>query len=611
MENFIVSARKYRPNLFKTVVGQESITKTLQNAIVTNQVAQAFLFCGPRGVGKTTCARILAKALNCKQLTPEGEPCNECESCISFDNNASMNIYELDAASNNSVDKMRELVDQVRIPPQGGKYKVYIIDEVHMLTSQAFNAFLKTLEEPPLYAKFILATTEKHKIIPTILSRCQIFDFRRITVDDIAGHLRYVAESEGVTAEEDALHMIAQKADGGLRDALSIFDQMVSFSGKNLSYADVISNLNILDYDSYFRIVDYIAGSNTKDSLILLNEIVERGFDPQYFITGLGSHIRNLIMAKYPTTVSLMEVSENVKAKFVSQAKFINSSTMIKMLDITNKTDLQYRESNNKRLSVELAIMKMCQFFDADESQEVQRAVAQTNIKKQEQNEAKPEIANVKEVKDIAENRVEEASSPKLETKQESEREVVEYKTEEAIEEEQKKAELAQKPESSTAEPVSIPKSKSMAMPSFKQALNVVNDDAPIEYSQNKVEDLNLELIEKSWLKVVDSFGESSSFSKSGLSRASLDYDKDSNLLNIRFETPFFHEEFKTCQQRLIQALRQDLGVTDLSVISDFTPVEKNEEHDPYTSEEKFRYLATENPELIKFKQELGLDILK
>ncbi|MGI6320513.1 MAG: DNA polymerase III subunit gamma/tau [Bacteroidales bacterium] len=611
MENFIVSARKYRPNLFKTVVGQESITKTLQNAIVTNQVAQAFLFCGPRGVGKTTCARILAKALNCKQLTPEGEPCNECESCISFDNNASMNIYELDAASNNSVDKMRELVDQVRIPPQGGKYKVYIIDEVHMLTSQAFNAFLKTLEEPPLYAKFILATTEKHKIIPTILSRCQIFDFRRITVDDIAGHLRYVAESEGVTAEEDALHMIAQKADGGLRDALSIFDQMVSFSGKNLSYADVISNLNILDYDSYFRIVDYIAGSNIKDSLILLNEIVERGFDPQYFITGLGSHIRNLIMAKYPTTVSLMEVSENVKAKFVSQAKFINSSTMIKMLDITNKTDLQYRESNNKRLSVELAIMKMCQFFDADESQEVQRAVAQTNIKKQEQNEAKPEIANVKEVKDIAENRVEEASSPKLETKQESEREVVEYKTEEAIEEEQKKAELAQKPESSTAEPVSIPKSKSMAMPSFKQALNVVNDDAPIEYSQNKVEDLNLELIEKSWLKVVDSFGESSSFSKSGLSRASLDYDKDSNLLNIRFETPFFHEEFKTCQQRLIQALRQDLGVTDLSVISDFTPVEKNEEHDPYTSEEKFRYLATENPELIKFKQELGLDILK
>ncbi len=366
MEQFIVSARKYRPTEFNTVVGQESITKTLQNAIKNNQVAQAFLFCGPRGVGKTTCARILAKALNCKSLTPEGEPCNECDSCLSFDKNASMSIYELDAASNSSVEKMRELVDQVRIPPQGGKYKVYIIDEVHMLSSSAFNAFLKTLEEPPPYAKFILATTEKHKIIPTILSRCQIFDFRRITVEDIAKHLRYVANSENVTADEEALHMIAQKADGGLRDALSIFDQMVSFSGKNLTYHDVIANLNILDYDYFFRIIDFVASNNMKESMLLLEEIIDRGFDPQHFILGLSSHIRNLIMAQTEVTVKLIEVSDQVKLKYINQAKILPTQIFIRMLDIANKCDVQYRESNNKRLIVELALMQMCLLNDSN-----------------------------------------------------------------------------------------------------------------------------------------------------------------------------------------------------------------------------------------------------
>ena len=360
MENFVVSARKYRPMTFDTVVGQGSITNTLKNAIRNNTLAQAFLFCGPRGVGKTTCARIMAKTINCLHPTENLEACNECESCRAFNNNASFNIYELDAASNNSVDDIRSLVDQVRIPPQIGQYKVYIIDEVHMLSAAAFNAFLKTLEEPPAYAKFILATTEKHKIIPTILSRCQIFDFKRITVDDIAKHLSYVAQNEGVTAEPEALNIIAQKADGALRDALSIFDQMVSFSGKNITYKDVIDNLNVLDYDYYFQIVDHILRGETSDILLILNDIISKGFEPQHFVGGLGNHMRSLMVCKDPATVQLLEVSEQLRQRYLAQSQACPMPFLIRALEINNKCDIDYRAASNKRLHLEIALMKMC-----------------------------------------------------------------------------------------------------------------------------------------------------------------------------------------------------------------------------------------------------------
>ncbi len=345
---------------FDTVVGQGSITNTLKNAIRNNTLAQAFLFCGPRGVGKTTCARIMAKTINCLHPTENLEACNECESCRAFNNNASFNIYELDAASNNSVEDIRSLVDQVRIPPQIGQYKVYIIDEVHMLSAAAFNAFLKTLEEPPAYAKFILATTEKHKIIPTILSRCQIFDFKRITVDDIAKHLAYVAQSEGVSAEPEALNIIAQKADGALRDALSIFDQMVSFSGKNITYKDVIDNLNVLDYDYYFQIVDHILRGNTSDILLILNDIISKGFEPQHFINGLGNHLRSLMVCKDPITVQLLEVSEQLRQRYLAQSQACPMPFLIRALEINNKCDIDYRAANNKRLHLEIALLKMC-----------------------------------------------------------------------------------------------------------------------------------------------------------------------------------------------------------------------------------------------------------
>ncbi|WP_316838040.1 DNA polymerase III subunit gamma/tau [Pedobacter nutrimenti] len=360
MENFIVSARKYRPATFETVVGQHHITGTLKNAIKNNQLAQAFLFCGPRGVGKTTCARILAKTINCTNLTPEQEACGTCESCISFQTGHSFNFHELDAASNNSVDDIRSLIDQVRIPPQAGKYKIYIIDEVHMLSANAFNAFLKTLEEPPSYAIFILATTEKHKILPTILSRCQIFDFNRIQVEDIASHLNKIAQRENIAVEADGLHIIAQKADGGLRDALSMFDQIVSYTNKNLTYKSVIDNLNILDYDYYFKLTEYLTSANVSQSLVLFDEILNNGFDGNNFINGLASHLRNLLVGKDPQTVKLLEVSENIKQKYINQSQQTSVSFILTALNLANQTDLSYKNSKNQRLQVELALIKMC-----------------------------------------------------------------------------------------------------------------------------------------------------------------------------------------------------------------------------------------------------------
>ncbi len=361
MENYIVSARKYRPSTFESVVGQRALTTTLKNAIATQKLAHAYLFCGPRGVGKTTCARIFAKTINCMTPTADGEACNQCESCVAFNEQRSYNIHELDAASNNSVDDIRQLVEQVRIPPQIGKYKVYIIDEVHMLSASAFNAFLKTLEEPPRHAIFILATTEKHKILPTILSRCQIYDFSRISVEDTVNHLSYVASKEGITAEPEALNVIAMKADGGMRDALSIFDQVVSFTGGNITYKSVIDNLNVLDYEYYFRLTDCFLENKVSDALLLFNDILNKGFDGSHFITGLSSHFRDLLVGKDPVTLPLLEVGASIRQRYQEQAQKCPLPFLYRAMKLCNECDLNYRISKNKRLLVELTLIQVAQ----------------------------------------------------------------------------------------------------------------------------------------------------------------------------------------------------------------------------------------------------------
>ena len=360
MSDFVVSARKYRPQTFDTVVGQKSISSTLKSAIKNNHLAQAFLFCGSRGVGKTTIARILAKTINCFQPTENIEACDTCESCVSFNTGNSLSIFELDAASNSGIDDMRALIEQVRILPQLGKYKVYILDEVHGLSPAAFNSFLKTLEEPPKHAIFILATTEKHKVIPTILSRCQIFDFERIRVKDISDHLGEIAVKEGVSAEPEALHLIAMKSDGALRDALSIFDQVVSFCGNTVTFQDVIKNLHVLDYDYYFKLIDYFMAEDISSSLLLFNEILERGFDGQLFLVGLSDHFRSLLICKDSRTLSLLEVPESVKERYNEQANPWEANQIMRALYALSKADVEYKQSKNHRLLVEITLMQMC-----------------------------------------------------------------------------------------------------------------------------------------------------------------------------------------------------------------------------------------------------------
>lgn len=359
MSDFVVSARKYRPQTFDTVIGQASITTTLKNAIKNHHLAQTFLFCGSRGVGKTTTARILAKTLNCFQLSDIQEACDECESCLSFKTGNSLSIYELDAASNNSVDDIRAIIEQVRIPPMLGKYRIYIIDEVHMLSNSAFNSFLKTLEEPPPYAVFILATTEKHKIIPTILSRCQIFDFSRIKVSDIANHLQSIAEKEGISAEMEALHLIAMKSDGALRDALSIFDQIASFTGNNITYDSTLNNLHVLDYEHYFNLLDHLKKEDLAAALLELNAILEKGFDGQMFLQGLSDHFRNLLIAKDPRTLPILDISETAQNKYIEQSKAWERNQIVRGLFALSKADTQFKTSKNTRLLLEVALLEL------------------------------------------------------------------------------------------------------------------------------------------------------------------------------------------------------------------------------------------------------------
>ena len=380
MEKFVVSARKYRPQNFSTVVGQSHITTTLKNAIANNQLAHAFLFCGPRGVGKTTCARILAKTINCENRTPEGEACNTCNSCISFDNGTSLNIHELDAASNNSVDDIRSLVEQVRFAPQAGDYKVYIVDEVHMLSAAAFNAFLKTLEEPPPYAIFILATTEKHKILPTILSRCQIFDFKRITINDTVDHLKEICDKESIEAEKSALHVIAQKSEGCMRDALSILDKITSFTGGHLNYSNTLEHLNILDEDYFFKLLQYATDQQLSDALLLFDVINQKGFEGDTLLEGFIEFIRNLLVSKDAKAAVLLEVAEDFRDKYLQAAKELSANWMIAALNILNDASIGYKQSRNKRLCVEMALIRLCYLNQAMQLSEGDNGLSKKKI---------------------------------------------------------------------------------------------------------------------------------------------------------------------------------------------------------------------------------------
>lgn len=581
MENFIVSARKYRPATFKQVVGQQSITSTLQNAIRNNQVAQAFLFTGPRGVGKTTCARILAKTINCSNLGENLEPCDECESCTSFNNNASFNIHELDAASNNSVEDIRTLVEQVRIPPQVGSYKVYIIDEVHMLSQAAFNAFLKTLEEPPAYAKFILATTEKHKILPTILSRCQIFDFRRISVEDTSKYLAYVAENEKVNAEEEALHVIAQKSDGAMRDALSTFDQIVSYSGHTLSYKNVIENLNILDYEYYFRITHAIINGDISQLLLVFNEIIENGFDGQHFISGLNEHFRNLLVIKNPATIELLLASPSLKEKYNAQANACPAAFLLKALDVCNKYDLSYKTSNNKRLHIEIALMQLSQLNVVQEAITVNTPV---------QRKSEP-VFKEKPVAYKAEKISEKKEAPKEEKK--------ETKVEETP---------VKKVISKPATPFSggDRKIKNISIKDSLDALKKKSEPEEEAVDEPVIKtDFGQEQLVESWKRFVESYKtKSPSFSNA--------IGKYEPLLKDNFKIEYKVDNILIAKDllnvtTLLEFLKRELNnnqITLNAVLPD-----KKETRKAYTDREKFDEMAKKYPGILKLKDQLNLEI--
>lgn len=576
MENFIVSARKYRPTTFKSVVGQASITTTLKNAIKSNHLAQAYLFCGPRGVGKTTCARIFAKTINCINLDENVEPCNECESCKSFNQNRSYNIHELDAASNNSVEDIRNLIEQVRIPPQVGKYSIYIIDEVHMLSSQAFNAFLKTLEEPPAHAVFILATTEKHKIIPTILSRCQIFDFNRIKVDDTVDFLEHIAKNENIKYEVDALNIIAQKADGAMRDALSIFDQVVSFSGNNITYQNVIENLNILDYDYYFKLTDSFIKNNISETLLIFNEIIDKGFDAHHFINGISEHFRNLLVCKDEITLQLLEVGASIREKYKEQTTQSSSDFLFKALEISNKCDASYRLSKNKRLHVELALIELC------------------NITAEKKNSELEIEETTKEKKEVVEE-----PTQKIEAK-----ESISGKKEEQ--------------EKKISKPIQVGKPKTFSSFSIKDKLNQNQNTSQTETENNEVENKdevreeihNQEFTEKdlieTWHKFSNKMGD-----KPRIFNTLTSKDpklEDNNIVSFIIDNNLQETKINEIRNELIGYLKAELKNNSLELKLIINEIEE-ENNKLYTAEDKFNHMISKNKDLGNLKKEFNLDL--
>ena len=588
MDNFIVSARKYRPATFETVVGQQHITNTLKNAIKNNQLAQAFLFCGPRGVGKTTCARILAKTINCTHLQPNGEACGTCDSCKAFQNGNSFNIHELDAASNNSVDDIRSLIEQVRIPPQGARYKVYIIDEVHMLSQAAFNAFLKTLEEPPHYAIFILATTEKHKILPTILSRCQIFDFNRISVDAMAAHLASIAVKEQISYEDDGLHIIAQKADGGLRDALSMFDQIVSFSNANVTYRSVIDNLNILDYDYYFNITDSLLTEDTVKTLLFFDEILSKGFDGAHFISGLSEHFRNLLVGKDTATLKLLEVSEGIKTKYVKQSQAASVSFLLSAMNIANQCDLNYKLSKNQRLQVELALLKMCNLQSVFKA----ATMPQTAMPDTEQLKKKPDTP---------------AITPPPVQKMPAEVSVV---SDTPAPYSVTKPQVTTAPQEPAKPKVFIPNASiSIKIPSLKDINKieeaVVDEDDPYLKGTDR-EDFTFDDFLKLWNQHAATIKAEGKMSLFTIFISEVPRQIGKYLFEIIVETKVQENLFKTEKPAILNFLRSTLRNFDLDVVArvDEQAVVKR----PYTSQEKFQYMAAKNPELLELKKRFNLD---
>ena len=592
MDNFIVSARKYRPETFASVVGQSAITNTLKNAIQQNHLGHAYLFCGPRGVGKTTCARIFAKTINCSDLTPESEPCNTCESCTSFNESRAFNIHELDAASNNSVDDIRNLTEQVRIPPQVGKYSIYIIDEVHMLSAQAFNAFLKTLEEPPAHAIFILATTEKHKIIPTILSRCQIFDFNRIRVEDIVAYLEYISKEEGVEYEVDAFNIIALKADGAMRDALSIFDQIVSFSGKSIKYVDVIQNLNILDYDYYFRITRSCLGSSVGEVLMTFNEILEKGFDEHNFLAGLSSHMRDLLVCQDPVTLPLLEVGAGIREKYQQQSGATTADWLYQALDILGSADVSFKSSRNQRLHVELALIKLCNLSAASKKK------ALTGEKSEEQELPPSEESNDPEP---------EPQPPSVSAPPAPENNAHPPQADMPV------PSSPETPDGSSA-PTQPRKKIPGTVPSIKDALNGLGkkEEGEAKDAGKTIRQVlsnpfvQEDLLEK-WNAYADQIKEDRPRMSSSL-KHHLPTLGDALQIEVIFSNSSQVEEFiRDIKQDLVSYLENALQNTQFKII----PVEQEASSDDnmlYTAEEKYDHMIKKNPNLGKLKERFNLD---
>ena len=582
MDNFIVSARKYRPSSFNSVVGQLALTTTLKNAIKSNHLAHAYLFCGPRGVGKTTCARIFAKTINCQNLTAEAEACNKCESCVSFNEQRSYNIHELDAASNNGVDDIRSLTDQVRIPPQIGKYSVYIIDEVHMLSQGAFNAFLKTLEEPPAHAIFILATTEKHKIIPTILSRCQIYDFNRITVADTVKHLQYVAQQEGVTADVNGLNIVAQKSEGGMRDALSIFDQLVSFCGNNITYQGVIENLNVLDYEYYFRLVEGFLKGEVSQSLLIFNEILNNGFDGHHFITGLSSHLRDVLVSKDPQTIPLLEVGADIGERYKAQAQQCPPEFLFQGLKISNDCDIDYRQSKNKRLLVELALIRLCQLTDEKKKSllidNVPPAIKKVSVNASVTEENKP-------VAKTATHSTSPTSVPKKQVSHPAET--------------PKESLADSKPAFKRPGSISISASHTVASPQAANAeVKVVEKvilNNPFTYEE----------LDKAWqqfAKTIPEQGRITSFIQNTRPKMTSDTTFELTVSNILQE-----KELKRLQQDITEFMQ--LKLQNSMVRMSLKIAEQTEVQRANSPEDRYKIMADQNPALDKLKNGLGLEI--
>ncbi|OCW94994.1 DNA polymerase III, subunit gamma and tau [Macellibacteroides sp. HH-ZS] len=585
MDNYIVSARKYRPSTFRSVVGQQSLTTTLKNAIHSNKLAHAYLFCGPRGVGKTSCARIFAKTINCMNLTSEGEACNECESCKAFNEQRSYNIHELDAASNNSVDDIRSLIEQVRIPPQIGKYKVYIIDEVHMLSPAAFNAFLKTLEEPPHHALFILATTEKHKILPTILSRCQIYDFSRISVSDTVAHLQYVAASEGVTADADALNVIAQKSDGGMRDALSIFDQVVSYTGGNITYQTVIDNLNVLDYEYYFKLTEAILGTNVFNALLILNDILNKGFDGQHVITGLSSHFRDLLVCRDKEALVLFEVGATIRERYLSMAMRCPDTFLFKAIELANTCDLNYRASNNKRLLLELTLIQLCQLQAQSEGSDSKKKGIIESIPQQ------APVHSNSSVQQVAQR----TSTVTTQT-------VPGNNISQPIQQNQ------------TNIPVQTPVAaansgkKPMGMPRAISIKNIGEEKPADEVKrevvqQEMVTSFREEELIRFWNLFADTAGEKVYLKNTMINcKPTL---KENYVFEVAVHNPGQQQELENSAVDLLPYLRSNLRNTRIQM--SIRIIESNEKHLAYTSTEKYDLLLRTNPVLTKLKEEFNL----